>query len=242
MLVACEQAPQQPATIDEQAPAPGDDAAPAEQPPAVDADAEADVKVNANADAVPFFAGLSKIEYQVDYDMTTNANGQKFSGKLRQFIKGKDLLRMDMTTQGIETRTFIKGDEFFSCNKAQGNWMCITIDMKDAKDNANEMRDQIAKDPAKYTYRKLPSRTIAGTVTSCWAVTVEQSDAEYCFSADGVPLYIKVDGKQDGATFTSEMTATSYSKSVAASDFTLPAEPGQGFDMGAYGDLAAQYR
>jgi hypothetical protein len=152
----------------------------------------------------------NQIVYKADYDVV--AQGQ--TSQMTQYFKGGNM-RMDITAQGFEMRSYLLEDRFYACNMATGSWMCQEIAYQ--KDVSQDVQENIQN----YEVTELPSRVIAGTTADCYLVKAEQGDVEYCY-AEYVPLYIK--------TSASEMTATSYSKSVSSSDLELPAEPGVPID------------
>jgi hypothetical protein len=162
------------------------------------------------------YAQNANIMYKVTYDMTATAQGYSTSGTMTQYIKGMNKFRTDMTTQGMETRTYMDGATVTSCNMMNSAWSCRTIEI------TPEMKAQqdAQQNPAQYDVTELPSRTIAGAQADCFQINnVNGYTVEYCYSSQGVPLYMKTSGAQ----YTSEMTATSFTTVVSDADFVPPA-------------------
>lgn len=176
-----------------------------------------------------FISKKVQLEYMVTYDAKTQAQGQNFNSEMSMYLKGVDKIRTDVEAQGVETRTIIDGNKIYACNKATGSWMCFETEYETS--SSEEMQSDIESNPESYSVTELPDRVIAGANTKCFRVTVEEGNVDYCFSAEGVPLYIKTTGETEGVSFMNEMTATKYSTTVADSAFDLPAEPGNLNDM-----------
>jgi len=131
--------------------------------------------------------------------------------------KGK--LRTDNTVQGMETRSYMINEEFTSCSKSDGDWTCNKLSLQE-EDEADEMQDLVKEKPEDFKVTKVSGRTIAKTKTECYKITSdEDAELEYCFSKEGVPLYVNMESKG----MSSEQKATSYSLSVSNTDFNIPA-------------------
>ena len=162
----------------------------------------------------------SRLEWKVSYDINTKALGQELNLKSTQYIKGAEMMRMDSAFQGTETRVYIDHDVYTSCSNTGPGWNCFKVTNKDQESTGSQdFEEDFKSEPSKYNIVKDGTMSIAGTTATCYKLTTEDSTARYCYSSEAVPLYIKVDTK-DGST---EMRATSYSKTVADSDFDLPA-------------------
>jgi outer membrane lipoprotein-sorting protein len=183
------------------------------------------------------FAKQANVQFMVKYDVTTTANGETMESVMTQYIKGVDKMRIDMIAEGMETQTFLDGQTYHMCNKATGDWMCLKIEYEASE--SDEIQKDVEENVENYKVTKLASRTIAGASTSCYLVETENGNVEYCYTADGVPLYVKTTGSAQGQSFTSELIATQYSKTVSDSVFERPAESQ---DMGNLEDLMKQYQ
>ncbi len=166
-----------------------------------------------------FISSKSSLQWKIAYDIKSSAQGSQFSSTMTQYFKGENKVRTDMTAQGIETRTYMVDKVLTSCSKSNGAWTCRKIDIP--KDDVNDLENNLEKDSSKYSITADGSKVVAGVNTKCYKVVDSEHSAtvRWCFSSDGAPLYISFDSPQA----TSEMTATSYSKSVADSDFEVPA-------------------
>src|SRR3989338_11353218 len=51
------------------------------------------------------------LQWQVDYDIVSNAQGTQFQSTMIQFFKGPDKIRSDTKTQGVESRTYLLNGE-----------------------------------------------------------------------------------------------------------------------------------
>ncbi|MFH1072326.1 MAG: hypothetical protein V1743_02765 [Nanoarchaeota archaeon] len=162
-----------------------------------------------------------KAEFVVTY--TVRAAGTE--SEMTQYVADAKM-RTDVATQGIEARTFLIGNEYTSCNKAGEEWMCQKIAYTPSTNTADDVKENIDQ----YTVENLPGRTIAGAATDCFKVSMTDGTAEYCYSKEFVPLYIKT----TAGTTVSEMEAKTYSTSIPADAFTFPAEPGEPIDMSQY--------
>jgi hypothetical protein len=163
------------------------------------------------------------VKFAVTYDVKTAGT----QNEMTQYITdGK--MRTDITTQGMEVRSYLIGDEYTSCNKATGDWMCQKITYEPS--SADTAKDDIKKNPEQYAIESLPGRTIARAATDCFRITTKNGVVEYCYSNEGVPLYMKTTA---GAA-TSELIAKEYSTTVPADSFDLPAEPGEAIDPSKY--------
>lgn len=208
-------APQNPAQDDTPVPEPTN-AAPANTPATTST--ENTQTSNGLSDFKKFIGMKSTASWQVTYQMTSNTAGQAFSAEMKQYVKGTKI-RQDITTQGIEVWTFILSDGIYSCNKATGDWSCLKIDANIPE--TERVQKELEANPDKFNVVFIGTKTVAGTTTQCYkASNLEGYAVEYCFSKEAVPLYIKTEGQN----VLMEITATSYSTSVPADAFTVPAE------------------
>jgi hypothetical protein len=166
------------------------------------------------------FANLLKskqnLKYMVEWDISTIAQGQTMNSQMTQYFKDAKHFRTDMITSGMEVRSYLVDDTISSCFNIAGKWNCQQVTYEQGA--SEQAENNIISGKVDYKVTNLPGRTIAGTSTQCYQAEVEQSKVTYCFSSEGVPLYIKTEMAQA----TSEMTATKYSTSVADSVFELP--------------------
>ncbi len=181
---------------------------------------------NSGGAASAFTALLGKrtsLSWKVAYTITTTTNGQTVTSAMTQYVKGSDRIRMDLATQGVETRTYLTDKVYTSCMN-QGSWTCFKIDAPNQTGAADTQatEQQMQDDIAAYNVVADGTKSVAGVTATCYKITEKAQQGflyRYCFSKEGVPLYLYI--LTGGAT--TEMTATSYTTSVSDSDFTPPA-------------------
>ena len=197
---------------------------PAAQPvAATDAPAAAPTEQSSATKALTDIFGMQgKLQWKIAYNVDTQASGQKVSSKMTQYIKGQGKVRVDMDTQGIAVESFIVDGTVTSCTKMNDAWNCYKTAVKDTQKSAQDTQKDIAKNPADWTIAEDGTMEVAGVTAKCYkTVSTKQGyTARYCYSPEYAPVYMKVEAKD----YTSEMIATSFSKSVSDSDFTPPAE------------------
>jgi len=165
-------------------------------------------------------AAQSTLQYKADYSMELDADGQTSSSSVTQFVKGIEMLRMDVEQDGVQVRTIKQDNDFYSCFNMQGSWTCQKSTYQPSV--SDQATEDIRENVESYDVEFIGTATIADVQTSCYRVTIDDGTVEYCYSADYVPLLIKTATDQG----TSTMTATSYSRSVSDSDFEVPANAG----------------
>ena len=81
-------------------------------------------------------------------------------------------------------------------------------------------KDEFEANKDNYRATVLPSRTLNGETTNCFNVELieEETDAEYCFTLDGIMLFVKAVTEEGDV----EMTATEFSRTVSDADMTPP--------------------
>jgi outer membrane lipoprotein-sorting protein len=210
---------------------PADGTAPVDTAPDTVEETAPETPVDNSADPKSEFLkyfSKSSAEWKVDYALTNTVSGETEKSTMRQFLKGEDRLRMDFVADGQEVRMYFVEKTYTMCTN-DGEWQCLKFDTPEGAEQSNpalDFSESIEEDATGYDFDLMTPRTIAGTTALCFKV-VEidvRANAEYCFSKEGVPLYMKVSGSDESGSFESEMIATSFSKSVSASDFTPPAE------------------
>ncbi len=171
--------------------------------------------------------GLSP-SYKVTYDFSTENDGETFSGTQTMALKGGKM-RIDSEMGETMSSSFMIDDTFYICSFDE-EWSCLALPQQQegSEGSAYEATEDLEENIDDYDVENLPSRTIAGAVAQCFRVTTDDpATTEYCYSNEGVPLYIRTES--DGST--SLMEATEYTSNVPDSWFTLPAEPQQLPDM-----------
>ncbi len=153
--------------------------------------------------------------WKVDYAVKAVTNGESSQVQMTQYFKdGK--IRTDVTSSGVEVRTFVDGTTVNSCFQAGGSWNCQASQVPatnvetDVKANAD-------------TYVADGTMSVAGTTANCFKGSNAQGDIRYCISSDCVPLFVSYSATQSGVTVQTETKATAYAATVADADFALPA-------------------
>jgi hypothetical protein len=189
------------------------------------------------ADAGPLLTALlgasKNATYKITYKITASgAAADAFNGEQTWYFK-PPRARFDFaTTQGGQKLTislFSLPEGTFYCFNA-GLVQCFgtTGTSSPLDQNAAVMAQQaLVGNPTGFGATASASRTIAGQQAQCFDVTSKAATAgfdagTFCYSKEGVPLLSTFTTPQYGS-WTTE--ATSYSTTVADSDFTLPAKP-----------------
>lgn len=193
--------------------------------------------------AVDKFASLlgmkKSIAFKADYtvkvsgetagDSTKSGTGQySMTTGMTQYTKG-DKMRTDTESMGYSTRTYVLSEKVYLCTNADTGWVCM--EFPQGEEASQQAVSELESNPEEYSPVADGTMNVAGTAASCYRLdNVQGFKVKYCFSSEGVPLYVKTEGTAEGKAFQSETVAKSYSLSVSDSDFSLPAEP-QGFGM-----------
>jgi hypothetical protein len=165
-------------------------------------------------------------EYMVEYDMKmTGDETQSFV--MTQYIKGEKM-RFDMDTPEGDVRSYMMDNAFYTCTNTEGDWMCMKMSMdmtgQDSTMQTTGYFEDVESAPDNYDISYDGTMRVAGAMTACFKISFAESgftgELRECFSKEGVPLYMLVEG--DGSK--TEMKAKSYERSVSSSAFELPAE------------------
>jgi hypothetical protein len=167
------------------------------------------------------------IQYKVKYDVVAVQSGETTTYEQTMVIKNKNS-RIDMATGEASVSTYMIDDVVYMCTTSDGTSNCFEYPSTDktAEQSKNSGDTDLRNNYESYKFTPLPSRVIAGATTTCFKYNVELAEMQFCYSNEGVPLYIKATGEGH----VNEMTATQYSTTVSDSEFKLPAEP-QKFEM-----------
>ena len=153
--------------------------------------------------------------YAADYEVSASMDEEM---TMSQYVDG-DQMRTDMIQDDMETRVFINETGAYICVRA-AEWTCMSAPRTYDTNVTPVDVEEVEESPDDYNITSLPDRTVAGTQASCFAMTDETSDVEYCLSQEGVPLLMIVENDERF-----EMRATSYTTTVPPGTFELPAEP-----------------
>jgi hypothetical protein len=180
---------------------------------------------SASAEFLKLLGAKANLEWKVAYTIAnTDSEGETATMQLTQYMKTEKKIRMDMMAAGTESQTFMVNGVATVCSKISGSWNCFKMDTDQQEEQtpaSERYETQIEENPSDYGIVADGTKQVAGVTATCFKITqnADNVEARYCFK-DSVPLYIYTKSPD----FTSEMTATSYSKSVSDSDFVPPAE------------------
>jgi len=177
--------------------------------------AAAPEKVAATGTGFADYMGMrSTSKWKIEYDVST---GGATTIPMTQYTRGNDI-RTDTAVGGQTTRAYLLGTKYYSCMEQAGAWTCFEFGMP-----AGSAQSKIETEPSKYAAVADGTMQVAGTTANCFKLNVEGTAMRYCFSKEGVPLYLSSSGTANGQKVDTIMTARSYTLSVSDSDFELPA-------------------
>src|SRR3989338_3874322 len=176
------------------------------------------------SDLMNFLNPGSSTAWKVDYDFVSTVRGQTSSSGMTQYRKGDSKLRTDLSGQGYVVRTYILSDQSYSCSQQAGVWSCTSFSSEELSGPSSDPQSDL-EDLSKYEINSLPDKSVAGVQAKCFSVKDESVTSMYCFSQEGVLLYLESKGVVGGAPVDLRMEAKSYTTQVSDSDFELPAEP-----------------
>jgi hypothetical protein len=155
--------------------------------------------------------------WKVSYELTSGTQ----SYQMVQYKRGETDMRTDISMQGSESRVYLLSDLSYTCSKQGETWTCYSL-------TGFTSEDTLAKTAAAlphFTTTELPNMQLAGIDAKCYNLKdADGVELDYCFSPEGVPLYIKT-GATEQIPEVVVVRAISYSTQVTDSDFQLPAEP-----------------
>jgi hypothetical protein len=163
---------------------------------------------------------MKKAEYKVTYDIKQSSNEQSFDAVQTLVMKGNNM-KYEMVTEQGKTMFYYLDEKVYSCMDMSSQKMCFEMESSSAE-NPTKNQDELVQNFDDLDITMKSSREIAGTTAKCFEYGFEEAKVEYCFSKEGVPLYMKMLGMEE---FNFEMTAKDYSTDVSDSEFTLPTTP-----------------
>lgn len=156
--------------------------------------------------------------YTVEYDLSV-VGPQEASGSLVVAVEGLG----DVGYQKYATRSTIGGKlsavfllegKSTRCLK-DGTWKCA--DVPGLGVVAGSQSD-VELNPERYSVEKSGMQTLLGQEAVCFTTVFDNVLTEYCYSGDGIPLFIKTTAGE----VVSELSAKSVKRAVDASLFELP--------------------
>jgi len=182
-------------------------------------------------------------DYMIVYNVkTSGGTTPSTNGDMTQYIKGDSKMRMDssfvMNGTTTESRIYMVDKVVTSCTNAIGTWSCMKLPNSNQTDPAQAKKD-LEDNIKTSSVTRIADRVIIGINTKCYHVVMsitnadpavkqriidsgmENWDATYCISGDGVALYSEATTKD----MTITMEAKSYQKGTADSDYVPPVTP-----------------
>jgi hypothetical protein len=181
-------------------------------------------------DFLSLISKKKKVSYKVEYDFSSRFEGQIYSGKQTQVMKGEKLKIETGIGKGKSALYYLK-DATYMCSDAHGETSCLKFSNKEPTnqlDASAKTNEDIEQNPLDYDINPSATKTIAGARVFCFKIASNDATdwtAESCYTIDGIHLYLDMTGIVEGKTFESTLIATSFSKTVLDSEFDLPAEP-----------------
>ncbi len=193
-------------------------------------------QVTAPSDATPALEGVSKefadlltqgltATFKVTYE-TTAPDGAL--GDASIVYNSETATRIDTLPADVaetQSRLMRNGEgDTVGCTGGPDAWSCTSIAPigESLVATAGPVPYLNASDIALFDVSSSDARNAAGAATECFLLTPRNeglTEHEYCFSEDGVPLYVR---SSSGTT-----EATEYATEVSDQDFVPPAEPEQ---------------
>ena len=167
------------------------------------------------------------MNYHVDYEATISGSGTpSMDMQMSYYMQGVTRMRVDVNSFGIESRSYVMDGKYVSCTNMMNNWNCMEYVADDDYMDEYEIGtidDRTIDEVFNSQVTRLPPRTIAGQLSSCFRTVQDEYTIDYCYTADGIPTYIRTlsDSNADYASET-EMIATRVSKTLPAGTFELP--------------------
>ena len=176
-------------------------------------------KDDASSELKKLFDSKTNLEWTVTYNIVTKAQGQEMKSTMIQYLKGINKIRTDITIQGVESRSYFINSVMTSCTKMSAKWNCFKIEVP--KDDMKNVEEKVKSGSSDYSIVSDGTKQIAGVTAKCYKLTGAKDSitTRYCYSAEGIPLYVYYEGPQ----VTSEMTALTFEKVAKDSVFEIPA-------------------
>jgi hypothetical protein len=181
--------------------------------------AQAPKLTGAAAELQGLMAGKQKLEYQITYDVVSRTAGQETKSTMIQYFDGANRMRTDVTVKGVsEARTYVMDGAVTLCAKVNNRWGCNAAEVQ--ADASKEAEQDIAQGTSAYTITADGTKQLLGKTHTCYKIADAPNSVtmRYCFSGDGVPVYISTESPQA----TTEMTALLYGLDVAETVWALP--------------------
>jgi FtsP/CotA-like multicopper oxidase with cupredoxin domain len=171
------------------------------------------------AEVQSLMAAKAKIEHQITYDVLVRTAGGEMKSTMIQYFDGANRMRTDVTVKGMsEMRTYVIDGTATTCSKVNSKWTCNSAEAP--MDETTKAQERIAEGTSNYAITNDGTKQLLGKTHNCYKLVdgANAATMRYCFSADGVPVYIS--SEMSGAS--TEMTALLYGKDVAETVWVIP--------------------
>ncbi|MFT4308898.1 MAG: hypothetical protein ACMXYL_00215 [Candidatus Woesearchaeota archaeon] len=190
-------------------------------------------------------AGLMRrqmtMNYHIEYDMKISSGPVQQDMKATYYVSSDGRIRVDTLMQGIESRSYVLGDNYYTCTLIMGAWNCMDYSSIPVGDSVEQVDEESIAIIEQGVVSRLPPKTVAGVTSNCYRAVIGMGTMDYCYTPEGIPVYVKSMQEFEGMTTESEMIATSISRSIPSGVFDLPSSPTAYEDMD-YEDLIKQYQ
>lgn len=194
---------------------------------------------DASGDFQALVANTANLEYNVQYHIASNYEGESMSYEYSIALKNKNMMMhtyIDYQGEVMDSWSYVLDNKVYGCNNYGGEMVCLTLSEYE-EDLSTSLTSDVESNPGNYDISNRPSRTVAGITAKCFGLGGPQMQgaSEVCYSPEGVPLYMRV--TQPEGEFLMEATSAQIGN-VPDSVFELPVEPTSIEDMwgtGTYG-------
>ena len=116
-------------------------------------------------------------------------------------------------------------NKYITCTNMMNNWNCMEFmaDDEDMKEyEIGSIDEKSIDEVSESSVTRLPPRTIAGQISSCFRTKQDESTIDYCYTSDGIPTYMRTVSDSNNVKTDTEMIATKVSKTLPVGTFDLP--------------------
>ncbi|MDD4878619.1 MAG: hypothetical protein PHO02_06325 [Candidatus Nanoarchaeia archaeon] len=169
------------------------------------------------------FEDYVMLQKSIVYDAEYVIEGEGSEKASARVVFDKGIRVMAETLREAQlTRVYVNEEGPYMCFKAGDNWECSKTLNEYDPFNAfmPELFSDLKKHPEVFRIEYDGIKLIGGKQAYCYKASVDENAAIECFSKEGVPVYMEIEGSQNGRIYTLD-----YKTSITESDFFLPAKP-----------------
>ncbi len=171
------------------------------------------------AEHVEVMEGLSYyVKYNNSVETWEEYSRSSMKGVVAHFTDA-ERLRYESANESGSLAVYLLEEVVYTCLDPGSGWACIEEPLSEAQ--VDPMHVTLGKIASGYEMPAIESRTVVGIETECFGLTLETEKMEYCFSPEGIPLYLLT----EGIGIKVEMEAVVYDADPCGFDFEPPAEP-----------------